>query len=150
MRDIPGKAPTKPVEASERSAKRSNSLARAQKFRYYIHDGIAACRLQLIGELTEADVPDLNGCWKTAKTTLGKRELQLDLYALRSVDEAGKQWLAGMAQEGAVCSPENYLRDLVAGKHTAGMDLEPARTQRPSVFQRIVGFFRGVGVEAAK
>ncbi len=151
MRDIPGKGPVKPVGASESTAKRGSSLVRTQKFRYYIHDGIAACRLQLMGDLTEGDVADLSGCWRTAKTTLGKRQLTLDLHALRSVDEAGKQWLAGMAQEGAVCSPESYLRDLVAGKHTAGMDAEPRRPQRPGVFQRIVSFFRGnVGVEAAK
>ncbi|HEX4169696.1 MAG TPA: hypothetical protein VHZ55_29890 [Bryobacteraceae bacterium] len=151
MRETPGKTPVRPVEASENSARRISSLARAQRFRYYIHDGITSCRLQLIGELTESDVFDLNGCWRTAKTTLGKRQLVLDLHALRSVDEAGKQWLAGIAQDGAVCSPERFLRDLVAGKHTAGIDPQPTRVQKSGLFQRILGFFRGcVGMEAAK
>ncbi|MBV8866396.1 MAG: hypothetical protein JO210_13465 [Acidobacteriaceae bacterium] len=130
-------------------AKRTGSLARSSYFRYYIHDGTASCRLQLLGELTEAEVPDLNGCWRTAKTTLGSRRLVLDLHALKSVDEAGKQWLAGMAQEGATCSPEGYLRDIVAGKHTAGVEAA-APPARPGVFGRIVNLFRGVGVETAK
>lgn len=129
--------------------KRTGSLARSSYFRYYIHDGVASCRLQLLGELTEADIADLNGCWRTAKTTLGSRQLILDLHALRSVDEAGKQWLAGIAQEGATCSPEGYLRDIVAGKHTAGIDTAAPAT-KPGLFGRIMNLFRGVGVEAAK
>lgn len=135
--------------SEETSAKKVRRVLRAGHFRYYIHDGIAECRLQLLGELTETDIADLNGCWRTAKTTLGSRRLVLDLYALRSVDEAGKQWLAGIAQEGATCSPDNYLRDLVAGKHTAGVDAsEPS--PRPGLFGRILGFLRGAGVEAVK
>ncbi len=129
--------------------RRTGSLARSSYFRYYIHDGISSCRLQLLGELTEADIPDLNGCWRTAKTTLGSRQLILDLHALKSVDEAGKQWLAGMAQENATCSPEGYLRDIVAGKHTAGIDTA-APAAKPGIFGRILNLFRGVGVEAAK
>jgi len=130
-------------------SERTGSLARSSYFRYYIHDGIFSCRLQLLGELTEADITDLNGCWRTAKTILGSRQLILDLHALKSVDEAGKQWLAGMAQENATCSPEGYLRDIVAGKHMAGVEAEnPAA--RTGLFGRIVNLFRGVGVEAAK
>lgn len=130
-------------------AKKMGSPVRAGHFRYYIHDGIAACRLQLLGELTEIDIADLNGCWRTAKTTLRSRRLVLDLHALRSVDEAGKQWLASMAQEGATCSPDNYLRDLVAGKHAAGAEAA-APAPKPSLLGRILGFLRGAGVEAVK
>jgi hypothetical protein len=149
MKEVPSEEPKK-LFASERSAsERVNSFVGVSRFRYYIHDAITACRLQLIGELTEPDIGDLNGCWRTARTTLGARPLILDLHALKSVDEAGKQWLAGMAQEGAVCSPEGYLRDLVAGKHTAGIDATPAAA-RPGLFGRILGLLRGVGVEAAK
>ena len=129
--------------------KRTESLARSSYFRYYIHDAVASFRLQLLGELTEADIADLNGCWRTAKTTLGSRQLILDLHALKSVDETGKQWLAGIAQEGATCSPEGYLRDIVAGKHTAGIDAA-ASVAKPGLVGRIMNLFRGVGVEAAK
>ncbi|HLH05261.1 MAG TPA: hypothetical protein VKX25_21000 [Bryobacteraceae bacterium] len=136
---------TEPAEPS----KRPGRPLRSSSFKYYIHDGVANCRLQLIGELSEADLGELNGCWRTAKTTLGKRPLILDLRALESVDEAGKQWLAGMAQEGASCLPENYLRDLVAGKHIAGAAL-PQAAPKPGLIGRIVGLFRGGDVAAAK
>ena len=128
---------------------RQNSLIRSSIFKYYIHDSIASCRLQLIGELTDAEVPELNGCWRTARTTLGRRKLVLDLQALKSVDEAGKQWLAGMAQEGASCVPESYLRDLVAGKHTSGTEAPPASVKL-SVFGRVLALLRGYPVETAK
>ncbi len=149
MSEVSSEKPKKPFAPEPVAAQRANSFVGGSHFRYYIHDAVAACRLQLIGELTEAEIGDLNGCWRTARTTLGSRPLILDLHALKSVDEAGKQWLAGMAQEGAVCSPEDYLRDLVAGKHAAGVEAAvPAR--KPGLFARIIGLLRGVGVEAAK
>jgi hypothetical protein len=149
MNEVPSEKPKKPFASEPVVAQRAGSFVGASHFRYYIHDAITACRLQLIGELTEAEISDLNGCWRTARTTLGTRSLILDLYALKSVDEAGKQWLASMAQEGAICSPEGYLRDLVAGKHTAGKEAAlPAA--KPGLFARILGLLRGVGVEAAK
>ncbi len=129
--------------------KRTSSLARSSFFRYYIHDSVADCRLQLLGELTEADIPELTGCWRTARTTLGKRQLLLDLHGLRSADEAGKQWLAGMAQEGAKYLPETYLRDFLAGKHTAGSD-DPKPPAKAGLLSRLLGLVRGVGVEVAK
>ncbi len=149
MNEVPGEKPKTPFVAEQNSAQRANSFVRSSAFRYYIHDAVASCRLQLIGELTEAEVSDLNGCWRTAKTTLGSRKLILDLHALKSVDEAGKQWLASMAQEGAIWSPESYLRDLVAGKHMAGIEAAAPRA-KPGFFSRILGLVRGVGVEAAK
>lgn len=89
---------------------------RSSLFKYYIHDSADVCRLQLLGEFTESEVPELNGCWRTARTTLGDRSLVLDLMALRAVDDAGKQWLATMASEGATFLPENYLRNGLAGQ----------------------------------
>ena len=122
---------------------------RSSNFKYYIHDGVTACRFQLIGELTELELGELNGCWRTARTTLAGRPLILDLHALQSVDEAGKQWLAGMAQEGATYSPDHYLRELLAGKHIAGFgSAQPA--PKPSLVGRIVAFVRGWGVPALK
>ena len=76
-------------------------------FKYYIHDGISECRLQLLGNFTEADVPEIDGCWQTARTVLGERKLVLDLRLLESADHAGKIWLASLASQGAVMLPEN-------------------------------------------
>ncbi len=149
MRENPGTTPAQPVEASGTKSKRASSLARTSLFRYYIHDGISTCRLQLIGELTEADIFDLNGCWRTVKTTLNNRQLLLDLHGLRTVDEAGKQWLACVAQDGGICSPEQFLRDLVAGKHTGAAILPPSPA-KTGLLSRIVGILRGVRVEAVK
>ncbi len=73
----------------------------SSRFKYYIHDGIEACRFQLIGELTESEVAELSGCWRTAKTMLGKRKLILDLRGLKTLDEAGSEWVTSMASEGA-------------------------------------------------
>ena len=67
--------------------------------KYYIHDGTDAFRFQLIGELREADVKELSGCWETAKSTFGSRKLVLDLRALASTDENGKEWLLAMVRE---------------------------------------------------
>jgi len=149
MNEIPSDKLHKQIAPEEGSAKRATKFVRSQTFRYYIHDAVASCRLQLIGELTEAEVDELTGCWRTAKTTLGERPLILDLHALRSVDEAGKQWLAGMAQEGAKCSPERYLRDLVAGKHMAGGE-SLVTPPKQGFLSRLMGLLKSTGVEAAK
>src|SRR5579875_969798 len=82
-------------------AMRSSTVNPSPLFKYYIHDRTANCRLQLIGALTEAEIPELDGCWRTAKTTLGKRQFILDLRGLASFDDAGRRWLSSMSAEGA-------------------------------------------------
>jgi hypothetical protein len=76
-------------------------VVRSLPFKYYIHDSIDACRLQLIGVFTAQNVKDLEGCWTTARTTLSQRKLVVDTVGLESVDEAGRMWLAVMVAEGA-------------------------------------------------
>lgn len=76
-------------------------------FKYYIHDGISECRLQLLGDFSEADVPEIRGCWQTARTVLGERKLVLDLRLLESADHASKMWLASLAGNGAVVLSED-------------------------------------------
>lgn len=115
---------------------------RPSSFKYYIHDSIGVLRLKLIGNLTQAEIGELNGCWRTAKTTLGKRKLVLDLQALRTVDEAGKQWLAGMSAEGACYLPENYLVTCIAGQHAAEAEPAPA-PPRQGLWKKLTGFVRG-------
>lgn len=92
----------------------SRASLRSSLFKYYIHDGVESCRLQLIGELSEAEVPELTGCWSTVKTTLGSRKLVLDLRRLQKTDECGREWLLAMVREGAVSIPESYFRDHLA------------------------------------
>lgn len=123
-------------EAS-RVAQLSAGRGCSSSFKYYIHDGIESCRLQLIGELTEANLPDLSGCWRTARTTLGARSLVLDLQNLSRVDDAGKQWLASMSQEGAVYVPEDFLRTSLADRSG-----EP-KSSSPGLFGRLIALFSG-------
>jgi hypothetical protein len=99
--------------AIERSAPvvPSNRTTCSSAFKYYIHDGIDALRLQLIGELTEPHIAELSGCWRTAKTTLQKRKLILDLRGLKALDEAGTKWVSGMAAEDAECVPHELFQN---------------------------------------
>ena len=78
-------------------------------FKYYIHDAISACCLQLIGNFTGTEIPELSGCWRTAKTTLGNRALIVDVHGLTFSDAQARQWLASMVAEGAQLKPEGYL-----------------------------------------
>jgi len=97
-----------------------NSRPYVSALKYYIHDGTKAFRFQLIGELREADVKELTGCWQTAKSTFGSRKLVLDLRALRTTDDGGKEWLLAMVREGATCEPESYFRSNLAEQVQTG------------------------------
>jgi hypothetical protein len=131
------------------SAAATKTRVRASSFKYYIHDSIDVLRLKLIGELTQADIAELNGSWRTAKTTLGKRKLVLDLTTLRTVDEAGKQWLAGMSAEGACYVPEDYLVACIAGQH--GSEPEPVPVaQKLGFFKRLMSLFRSERVPSGR
>jgi ABC-type transporter Mla MlaB component len=117
------------------------------RLKYYIHDSIGVLRLELTGELAEGDIKELTGCWCTARTTLGNRKLVLDLRRLHTVDAAGRQWLNEMSsQERATFLPDRppHLRAsaTVLDLHNA-LSLPAAQL---SVWDRVVGFCRGVGV----
>jgi hypothetical protein len=99
---------------------------------------VECCRLQLFGELTETEVPDLMGCWNTVKTTLGERKFVLDVCGLQSAGDLGKRWLIEMAAEGAKFIPESYLRDGLASDES-----EADAPARGGFFSKIVSLFRG-------
>jgi hypothetical protein len=98
------------------AAQRAKPVRRASSFKYYIHDGVEACRLQLIGELSEREVMELDGCWRTMKGTLGSRRLILDLRAVTAVDDAGKRWLASMGSDRAEYLPEGFMQRCISGE----------------------------------
>lgn len=124
------------------------SRVRASSFKYYIHDSCAELRLKLIGEMTEADIAELKGCWRTAKTTLAKRKLVLDLRSLRMIDESARDWLAEMSRAGACCLPENFLATRVPGDRAPDLEAERA-ARKIGLFGRIAALFRGTAVSAA-
>jgi hypothetical protein len=125
------------TEALAPSTKPKRVLS-SSRFKYYIHDGIEACRFQLIGELTESELPELSGCWLTAKTILRKRKLILDLRGLTSLDEAGTIWVTSMVSEGAEC--------VGAASDNASV----AQMGKPSRFARLLATFRGFRVPPAE
>jgi hypothetical protein len=111
--------------------------ARSSSFKYYIHDSVEECQFQLLGHLTEIETPELEGCWRTAKSTLGDRRLVLDLQRLETVDEIGRQWLAAMAGEGATYVPESFLRSGLTGRTVA------SQPPKPGFFARLFSIIRG-------
>jgi hypothetical protein len=119
---------------------RSESRVRSSSFKYYIHDASQCCRLQLIGELTEFDIAELTGCAQTARTILGGRPLVLDVEKLKVIDEVGRQWIAAMVADGAVCRPESFLRDRLAGD---GASSDSPTGARPGIFAKLFSALRG-------
>ena len=132
-------APAQTQFTEARSASPERKAARLFPFKYYIHDSVPSCRLQLFGDFTEAEVPDLQGCWATVRTTLGNRELILDVCELKSADEVAKRWLIEMAAEGATFRPESYLRNGLAGEGCA----ESAPAARAGLWTRVLSLIRG-------
>jgi ABC-type transporter Mla MlaB component len=81
----------------------------ANRLSYYIHDHSHSFRLELFGALAEGEIADLDGCWRTAESSVAGRKVRIDLRGVSVIDSAGRQWLANMARiEGAefVISPE--------------------------------------------
>ncbi len=97
-----------PMSGSTSNPASNKVRVRSSHLKYYIHDSNEALRFQLTGELTEVDLPELNGCWLTAKTILRNRRLIIDLSGLKAVDEPGSRWLASMVANGAICIPETF------------------------------------------
>jgi len=129
------------IATEELPAARPNRVTCSSRFKYYIHDGIDACRFQLIEELTEPDVTELTGCWHTAKTTLGKRKLILDLRALKALDEAGTKWVMSMAAEGAEYVPSEPFQNGVYVPATSN-SAHAANKRKPSRFGTLAAIFR--------
>lgn len=113
--------------------------------RYYVHDSVQGLRFQLIGIFGETDIAELAGCWSTARTILGTRQLVIDLRALQSTDEAGRQWLLSLANDGAQYLPDSYFRSGLAPHKPGGVP------RKIGLFSRMLSVFRGrpVAVESS-
>ena len=108
------------------------------RFKYYIHDGVDACRMQLVGDLAEPEIQELNGCWTTAKTTLGNRKMLLDLRGVFKIDESARQWIISMVNSGAILLPEKFLANGLAGQPVLA-----GRARKPGFFARLLAGLRG-------
>jgi ABC-type transporter Mla MlaB component len=114
----------------------SGGSRRSSAFKYYIHDSVNSCRLQLLGELSETDLAELDGCWQTIKTTLSDRRLILDLRRLEGIDSASGDWLLGMASEGATYLPASYFSGVPEPNAPAG------EKGKSNPFSRVLGILR--------
>ncbi len=136
--------PEEQKAAGSISSKWSMNSVRSSSFKYYIHDSIEGYRFQLFGELTEADVSELEGCWRTARTTLGNRKLVIDLRGLKTADDSGKRWLLSMASEGASYLPDSFLRNGLVAQPGAAKIKSPRRF---GVLGKILSVLKGIETE---
>jgi hypothetical protein len=73
-------------------------------FRYYLHDSSDAFRFQFIGQITSSALVELDGCWRTARSSVAGRKVCLDLRELTAADETARVWLKTfVAKEAAEC-----------------------------------------------
>lgn len=110
------------------------------RLKYYIHDHVRLFRLQLLGSLSALDMHELDGCWKTAHSSVAGRRIQIDISNLLAADEAGRNWLAQLANTpnlDFLAAPES------AGFLPAGVAMEivsnPAATLAGSWIGRSMG-----------
>jgi hypothetical protein len=68
---------------------------------YHIHDGSAAFRFQLSGDLSGHGVRDVEQTWRTASSVIGGRCLVVDLSSVTGMDPAGRALLEIWQVEGA-------------------------------------------------
>jgi hypothetical protein len=115
----------------------NGSTRRSSAFKYYIHDSVNSCRLQLLGELSEGDLRELDGCWQTIRTTLSGRPLILDLRGLAGTDPASEDWLMSMAGNGATYLPAAYFS-------ATAEQATPAASEKgkSNPFSRVLGLLR--------
>jgi len=91
-----------PVELKQPTTEMANdpseySPATSQRLRYYIHDHSHAFRLQLVGNFTGIDVPELDGCWSTASRSVAERKICIDLREMTGMDDVARGWLSKMS-----------------------------------------------------
>jgi hypothetical protein len=72
-----------------------------QMLRYYMHDGPAAFRFELAGDLGDEGARRLAQDWRTASSVIGDRTLIVDMTFLTNVEEGGRALLARWHREGA-------------------------------------------------
>ena len=85
-----------------RALKFAESFVKTDLLRYYMHDGPAAFRFELAGDLTAEGVCRLQQDWRTASSALGDRRLIVDMTFVSSVDVAARALINRWHREGAL------------------------------------------------
>ena len=88
--------------------------------RYYMHEGPAAFRFELAGDLDAADAATLEHDWQTASSVMGNRTLIIDLSFVTGIDETVRslfrRWYAGGAEFAASSKRSRELVESITGR----------------------------------
>ena len=88
--------------------------------RYYMHDGPAAFRFELAGDLEANDAARLEQDWNTASSMVGNRTLIIDLSFVTGIAESVrslfKRWYAAGAEFAASSKRSRELVELITGR----------------------------------
>jgi hypothetical protein len=102
----------------------------------YLHDGAQALTLRIVGPLTKSSAAEVEQAWLTARSTLGSRELMVDLSDVVSVDADGETLLRRLAGHGARFITATLQTDALAEELSLRMpELLPG--QRGGVWSRL-------------
>src|SRR5579862_952266 len=78
------------------------SRMKSQTLQYYMHDGPAAFRFELAGDLNDEAARDLEQAWRTASSMIGDRALIVDMTFVTGAGRDGRsllaRWYADCAQ----------------------------------------------------
>jgi hypothetical protein len=81
---------------------------------YYLHDDPAAFRIELAGALSASNAAELERCWRTGSSTLGKRTFVVNLDSVTSVDDDVRRLLVRWRQLGTKLVGESaYARSVM-------------------------------------
>lgn len=82
----------------------------------YIHDEAARLRLRVTGDLDARAAKEMASCWNTASSVVRGRSIVVDLRALDSVQDAGRELLESLYQEGVeFLGQSGFQTQLIAG-----------------------------------
>jgi hypothetical protein len=88
--------------------------------RYHMHEGPAAFRFELAGDLDAADAATLDQDWQTASPIMRNRTLIIDLSFVTGIDEAARslfrRWHAGGAEFAASSKRSRELVESITGR----------------------------------
>lgn len=114
--------------------------AASPALRYYIHDHSHAFRLQLVGSFGKGDIPELDGCWNTARRSVAERKVCIDLRGVSAIDADGREWLAKMSRAERVefVVSQDVAHDLPAG---SSLSIEETRSEVSRGWKSLLRFF---------
>jgi hypothetical protein len=99
---------------------------------YYMHDGPAAFRFELAGDLNSEGALRLERDWRLASSVIGDRSLIVDITFVTSSDQDGRELLGRWHRAGAqIIANSKSSMDLAEAALGKPLELPP-RVERPS------------------